>query len=93
MFTHGDYCFPNVILRESSGEQGFPTDGPGLALSGFVDCGRAGVADPYQDLALCARSVVRNLGAEWVPVFFAEYGLSVVDQERIDFYTLLDEFF
>lgn len=93
VFTHGDYCFPNVILRQSSAEPRGTTAEGGLALSGFVDCGRAGVADPYQDLALCARSVVRNLGAQWVPVFFADYGLSVVDQERIDFYTLLDEFF
>lgn len=84
-FTHGDYCLPNVIL-EDDGSGGY-------RLSGFVDCGRAGVADPYQDLALAARSVAGNLGAEWVPVLFARYGLDRVDEERLRFYQLLDEFF
>ena len=88
VFTHGDYCLPNVILRDAP--RG-PRDS--RMLSGFIDVGRAGVADPYQDLALATRSIARNLGARWVPVFFAEYGIHAVDAERIEFYTLLDEFF
>lgn len=85
VFTHGDYCLPNVLLQE---------DGAGgFRVSGFVDCGNAGVADPYQDLALCARSVARNLGPEWVPGIFARYGLERVDESRLAYYQLLDEFF
>ena len=53
VFTHGDYCLPNVLLTDDAG---------GFKISGFVDCGNAGIADPYQDLALCARSVARNFG-------------------------------
>ena len=84
-FTHGDYCLPNVLLVE---------DGTGgFQVSGFVDCGNAGVADPYQDLALCARSVEDNFGAEWVPTLFAKYGLDRVDDAKLGYYQLLDEFF
>ena len=84
-FTHGDYRLPNVLLVD---------DGAGgFRISGFVDCGNAGIADPYQDLALCARSVAQNLGAEWVPALFARYGLERVDEEKVAYYQLLDEFF
>jgi len=84
VFTHGDYCLPNVLLV---------TDGAGVHVSGFVDCGNAGIADRYQDLALCARSVVHNLGPEWVPALFARYGLEHVDEAKVRYYQLLDEFF
>jgi aminoglycoside 3'-phosphotransferase II len=84
-FTHGDYCLPNVLLVDDRAG--------GLRVSGFVDCGNAGIADPYQDLALCARSVAGNLGDEWVPRLFAAYGLERVDDVKIRYYQLLDEFF
>jgi aminoglycoside phosphotransferase len=84
VFTHGDYCLPNVLLV---------TDGAGVHVSGFVDCGNAGIADRYQDPALCARSVVQNLGPEWVPALFARYGLEHVDEAKVRYYQLLDEFF
>lgn len=80
VFTHGDYCFPNVIIAHN-------------AVSGFVDWGRAGIADRYQDLALCARSIAGNLGPEWAPAFFRHYGLTVINDEKLSFYELLDEFF
>jgi aminoglycoside 3'-phosphotransferase-2 len=85
VFTHGDYCLPNVLLQD---------DGAGgYRVSGFVDCGHAGVADPYQDLALCARSIAFNFGPEWVPTLFARYGIERVDEVRLRWYQLLDEFF
>lgn len=80
VFTHGDYCFPNVIIAHA-------------VVSGFVDWGRAGIADRYQDLALCARSIADNLGPEWVPAFFGHYGLAIIDNPKLNFYQLLDEFF
>lgn len=84
-FTHGDYCLPNVILME---------DGAGgFKVSGFVDCANAGIADRYQDLALCARSVANNLGDEWVQPLFTRYGLDGVDEDKLAYYQLLDEFF
>ena len=90
-FTHGDYCLPNVILRESTTRA--RSERHVLVLSGFIDCARAGVADPYQDLALAARSISRNLGVRWVLPFFERYGVPVPDERKMKFYTLLDEFF
>jgi len=84
-FTHGDYCLPNVILTAHGAG--------GLTLSGFVDCANAGIADRYQDLALCARSIADNLGQEWVQPLFVRYGLDRVDEEKLAYYQLLDEFF
>ncbi len=82
VFTHGDYCTPNVLIDPDS-----------LTLNGFVDWGRAGVADRYQDLALAARSIEYNFGAEWIALFFDAYGITPVDREKVAFYRLVDEFF
>jgi aminoglycoside phosphotransferase len=79
VFTHGDYCLPNIILQE-------------WRLSGFIDWGRAGVADRYQDIALIARSVESNFGYQWVSVLFEACGIKP-DHAKVRFYTLLDEFF
>jgi aminoglycoside phosphotransferase len=79
VFTHGDYCLPNVLFKD-------------WQISGFVDLGRAGVADCYQDIALLARSVCYNFGEKWTPFVFEALEIEP-DWERIDFYKLLDEFF
>jgi len=77
--THGDFCLPNVVLNAGS-------------VAGFVDVGRAGVADRHQDLALAARSIAYNFGDAFVAPFFDAYGI-VPDPGRLAFYTLLDVFF
>ncbi|HEX9927981.1 MAG TPA: APH(3') family aminoglycoside O-phosphotransferase [Pyrinomonadaceae bacterium] len=79
VFTHGDYCLPNVLFKD-------------WQISGFVDWGRAGVADRYQDIALLTRSVCYNFGEKWTPFVFEALEIEP-DWERIDFYKLLDEFF
>ena len=79
VFTHGDYCTPNVILDKGK-------------LSGFVDWSSAGIADKYQDIALLTRSVRYNFGKELEESVFEIYGIEP-DWEKILFYLLLDEFF
>lgn len=81
VFTHGDYCMPNILLKE---------DG---RLSGYIDWGNAGVSDRYRDLALAHRSLIYNFGSEWAELFLNEYGLDTCDRDKIEFYQLLDEFF
>lgn len=79
VFTHGDYCVPNIILKNRR-------------LSGFVDLGNSGVADRHQDIALLTRSVRHNFGAEYEQSVFEIYGIEP-DPQKIYFYRLLDEFF
>ncbi|MGB9737419.1 MAG: aminoglycoside 3'-phosphotransferase [Chloroflexus aggregans] len=80
VFSHGDYCLPNVIVQDG-------------VLHGFVDWGRAGIADRYHDLALASRSIRFNLGEANESLFFAAYGLEQVDLTKITYYRLLDELF
>ena len=82
VFTHGDYCLPNVLIDLES-----------MKLSGFIDLGRAGMADSHQDLALVARSLSYNFGPGWEPLLWEAYGLETIDVAKLDFYQLLDEFF
>ena len=79
VFTHGDYCLPNVMMDRDE-------------VSGFVDWGRAGVADRYKDIALVVRSLERNTGEDLAAAFFEAYGLSSPDADKIEYYKLLDEF-
>jgi aminoglycoside phosphotransferase len=83
VFTHGDYCLPNIVVSNDN-------------LSGFIDWGRAGVADRYQDLALAARSLRHNMrsqSSELTSLFFHEYGIGNIDSQKMHYYVLLDELF
>jgi aminoglycoside 3'-phosphotransferase-2 len=78
--AHGDASLPNFMLDR------------GL-FTGFVDCGRLGRSDRYQDLAICSNSIEVNLGSGWIAPFLHAYGLPSVDEKRMRFYRMLDEFF
>ena len=80
VFTHGDYCLPNVLIYNNQ-------------ISGFIDFGLTGISDRYLDLGIGARSITYNFGKKWVPIFFEEYGLKTIDKGKIVFYQLLDEFY
>jgi aminoglycoside 3'-phosphotransferase-1 len=80
VFTHGDYGLSNVILN-------------GTNLEGIIDWGIAGLADAHRDLMTISDSIVRYLGERWVDQFYDAYGAVKVDQERVRYFTLLDQFF
>ncbi len=79
VFTHGDYCLPNVMF----------TDGK---LSGYIDLGYAGVGDRYLDLVAARGTIRRNLGEEWIAPFFEAYGLEEPDPEKLDAYQRVHDF-
>ena len=78
--SHGDYCLPNILFQ-------------GQAVSGFIDLDRVGVADRYNDLAIASRSIAYNLGLEYEPYFFANYGVDSIDHRKVDYYRMMDELF
>lgn len=88
VFSHGDFCLPNVFLQDGK-------------VSGFLDLGRAGVADKYQDMALCYRSLLHNLEGKYggksfhkvdPMILFRKLGFKA-DWDKVRYYILLDELF
>ncbi|RSO06993.1 APH(3'') family aminoglycoside O-phosphotransferase [Streptomyces sp. WAC 06783] len=80
---HGDLCLPNILL-----------DPKECTVSGFIDLGRLGRADPYADIALLLITsreiwVDDRQAQEADELFAARYGI-VLDAERQRFYTHLD---
>lgn len=80
VFTHGDYCPDNLIVQDGK-------------LAAFIDMGRGGVADRYQDLALAIRSIKHESLDDLIPLFLQHYGLTYLDEKKLRYYTILDEFF
>lgn len=79
VFTHGDYCLPNVLF----------TDGK---LTGFIDLGFAGVGDRNLDFVSASWTIQRNLGEEWISPFFHAYGLEHPDLEKMRAWQSVFEF-
>lgn len=78
--THGDACLPNFVVD-------------GDKFSGYIDCGRLGIADRHQDIALACGSIAYNFGEELVAEFLKAYGDFEPKAEKMAYYQLLDEFF
>lgn len=86
--SHGDYCLPNLF-------------GIGERVTGYIDLGRAGIADRWCDIAICYRSISHNYsgryhqkiypGYDKMPLF-RELGIEP-DWKKIQYYILLDELF
>lgn len=80
VFTHGDYCLPNIFAYKEK-------------LPGFIDIGRAGVADLWQDVALCIRSLRYNFKTnDYDDLLLKQIGIPL-NKEKLDYYILLDELF
>lgn len=78
--AHGDACLPNFVVN-------------GGTFSGYIDCGRLGVTDRHQDIALACGSIERNFGEDLVADFLKAYGNFEMHPEKVAYYRLLDEFF
>jgi aminoglycoside phosphotransferase len=76
--THGDWCFPNVLVDEPTGAWA------------TCDLAGLGVGCRWYDLGIGARSTAHNVGAEHVPAFYDGYGIDP-DDDRARYYVLLDE--
>jgi aminoglycoside phosphotransferase len=61
VLVHGDFCLPNVLVHEGS-------------LSGLVDLGGAGLANPETDLAAGVWTLQYNYGKGYARAFLEAYG-------------------
>lgn len=78
VFTHGDLCFENILTDDNQ-------------ISGFIDIGKAGVADRWQDLAICIRElddIDKNLSNRLLKKLNTPR-----DEIKLRYYMLLDELF
>ncbi|MGO1367758.1 APH(3') family aminoglycoside O-phosphotransferase [Senegalia sp. (in: firmicutes)] len=79
VFTHGDYCFPNIMIDNDD-------------ISGFIDLGRSGIGDRYVDISVIIRSIVLNYkNYNVLKVFLEEYGLKNIDYEKLKYYADIDK--
>ena len=88
MLSHGDFCLPNIFINNDK-------------ISGFIDLGRIGIGDKWNDIALCYRSLKWNAqgryGGNGYPKLNPDMLFDALEiepnYEKIEYYTLLDELF
>lgn len=88
VFSHGDFCLPNIFIQDGK-------------LSSLIDLGRAGIADKYQDIALCYRSLSHNFSGKYTEVSYPNFDAMALfealgiepDMKKLKYYILLDELF
>ena len=86
VLSHGDFCLPNIFNHEGS--------------INFIDIGRMGISDPWQDIALCYRSLRDNMNGSFggkvydfnPELLFEKLGIEK-DEAKLNYYLLLDELF
>ena len=89
VLTHGDYCLPNIFAK-------------GDRISCFIDLGKAGPADRWQDIAIAIRSLDHNFDGRYLsgkPIFDFKLQMFLdalgveMNEEKYRYYYLLDELF
>ena len=89
VLTHGDFCLPNIFAD-------------GNTVSGFIDLGKMGPADRWQDIAIAIRSLDHNFDGRYsdgkrIFDFKPQMLLNALDikfdEEKYRYYILLDELF
>ena len=88
VLSHGDFCLPNIFVKDGE-------------VVGYIDLGKTGIADKWQDIALCYRSLKHNYGGDYGSekrtnfkenLLFEKLGIEP-DWEKIRYFILLDELF
>ena len=89
VLTHGDFCLPNIFVKDGQ-------------ISGFIDLGKMGPADRWQDVAIAIRSLDHNFNGKYTEgkklfdfkpqMLINELGIAW-DEEKYRYYILLDELF
>lgn len=89
VLSHGDLCLPNIF-------------GKGNEIIGFIDIGKMGPADRWQDIAIAIRSLKHNFEGKYnqgkkyfdfePEMLLNELGIKL-DKEKYRYYLLLDELF
>lgn len=85
VIVQGDYCMPNIFLDEQG-------------IRGFIDLGRAGISDRYQDIGLCVRTLSHNFGFQEIAEdkriakLFSHLDMTP-DYAKIEYFILLNELF
>ena len=88
VFSHGDYCLPNVFLESDR-------------VKGFIDLDRAGIGDKWNDIALCYRSLKHNFDGTYGGKVYENFNADILFEileiepnwQKINYYLLLDELF
>jgi aminoglycoside phosphotransferase len=80
VIAHGDLTLSNMVI------------GPDGAVW-FIDCGHAGRADRYLDLAVLAAEISDHFGPRSVKTFVRAYGVKRWDVRKAAYYADLYEFF
>lgn len=79
VLLHGDYCLPNVIMRD-------------FQLEGFIDLGAGGIGDLHYDLYWGIWTLRYNLKSDdYRDIFLDHYGRANFDAERLAIWTDLTE--
>jgi len=87
VLSHGDLCLPNIFLED-------------WQLSGFLDLGRSGAGDRWNDIAILWRSLQDNFGGHYGEAvegfdpdcLFEALGVER-NEEKLRYYLLMDELF
>ncbi|TMF43405.1 MAG: hypothetical protein E6I23_10480 [Chloroflexi bacterium] len=71
VLIHGDYCLPNVLVKDGR-------------LSGLIDLGGAGLGDPQDDLAAGVWTLQYNYGPGHAREFLDAYGWPPMSDKSIE---------
>ncbi len=81
VIVHGDAYNDNILIDPATGN-----------VAAFIDIGNLGVADRYTDLAMIYDDIVDGFGEEGWRQFLQCYGLDAVDEHKLRFYQVFNEF-